>query len=105
MSTTESYIKLGVLVTSDFSWSEHILRVTERANTMLFLLSKVFAQASPSVIEKLFKAFVRSLMDSANNSGLLSFKGILYLSNWSSETQPEFRLVETSFHIMVGLLQ
>ena len=44
---------LGVLVSSDLSWSNQVVHVTKRASSMLFLLSKVFCKIISMVFLKL----------------------------------------------------
>ncbi|KAJ3652699.1 hypothetical protein Zmor_018641 [Zophobas morio] len=66
LSCTDSHVDLGVVVTSNLSWTEHIQRVASKANKMLFLLTKTFSKASPLVFSKLFKIYVRPLLKFAN---------------------------------------
>ncbi|KAJ3656484.1 hypothetical protein Zmor_015557 [Zophobas morio] len=66
LSCTDSHVDLGVVVTSNLSWTEHVQRVASKANKILFLLTKTFSKASPLVFSKLFKTYVRPLLEFAN---------------------------------------
>jgi hypothetical protein len=49
------YPDLSVTVSFDLSWSNHILKITKKANSMLFLLNKVFCKSSSAIFAKLYK--------------------------------------------------
>ncbi|KAJ3654552.1 hypothetical protein Zmor_013731 [Zophobas morio] len=57
---------LGVTISSDLSWSQHIIRVVKKANSVLYLLSKAFCKPSYSTFVKLYKSFVRPILEFAN---------------------------------------
>lgn len=58
---------LGVFICSDLSWSSHVAHIVKKANSILFLLSKVFCKASPGVFSKLYKTFVRPILEFGNS--------------------------------------
>ncbi|KAJ3645724.1 hypothetical protein Zmor_023361 [Zophobas morio] len=62
----ESCTDLGVLVTSTLSWSDHISQVTRKANKVLYLISKVFTKTDPLTFSKLFKTYLRPILEFAN---------------------------------------
>jgi hypothetical protein len=44
----------------------HILKITKKANSMLFPLNKVFRKSSPAIFAKLYKTYVRPVLEFAN---------------------------------------
>jgi hypothetical protein len=74
LGSTDSCVDLGVPITNDLSWTDHVLRVTKKANSMLFLLSRAFAKASPAVFSKLYKTYVRPLLEFANSAWTPTFQ-------------------------------
>jgi hypothetical protein len=66
LASFDNYRDLGVTVSFDLSWSNHILKITKRANSMLFLLNKVFCKSSPAIFAKLYKTYVRPVLEFAN---------------------------------------
>jgi ribonuclease P/MRP protein subunit RPP40 len=66
LASFDNYLDLGVTVSFDVSWSNHILKITKKANSMLFLLNKVFCKSSPARFAKLYKTYVRSVLEFAN---------------------------------------
>lgn len=61
------HVDLGVTVTHNLSWSEHIAKIVKKANTRLYLLNKAFTNSSPETFCKLYKTFVRPVLEYANN--------------------------------------
>jgi ribonuclease P/MRP protein subunit RPP40 len=66
LASFDNYRDLGVTVSFDLSWSNHILKITKKANSMLFLLNKVFRKSSPPIFVKLYKTYVRPVLEYAN---------------------------------------
>ncbi|KAH0820961.1 hypothetical protein GEV33_001830 [Tenebrio molitor] len=66
LASFDNYRDLGVTVSFDLSWSNHILKITKKANSMLFLLNKVFRKSSPAIFAKLYKTYVRPVLEFAN---------------------------------------
>ncbi|KAJ3662053.1 hypothetical protein Zmor_006420 [Zophobas morio] len=66
LKDVDSQVDLGITITSDLSWSAHILSVVKKANTVVYLMQKVFSNASPATIAKLHKSYVRPLLEYGN---------------------------------------
>jgi ribonuclease P/MRP protein subunit RPP40 len=66
LASFDNYRDLGVTVSFDLSWSNHILKITKKANSILFLLNKVFRKSSPAIFAKLYKTYVRPVLEFAN---------------------------------------
>jgi hypothetical protein len=60
---SSSCLDLGVLVTSNLSWSEHTSYVVKRANKIVYLLSKTFTKTTLAVTAKLIKSYVRPVLE------------------------------------------
>lgn len=56
---------LGIIVTSDLVWSEHILSIVSKANRISYLISKTFRGCSPLTAAKLFTTYVRPILEFA----------------------------------------
>lgn len=56
---------LGVLITSNLSWSEHILNITKKANKQLYLIRKAFPKCSLQTLMQLFTTYVRPTLEHA----------------------------------------
>lgn len=65
LNKVPSHIDLGVTITSDLSWSEHILTTCKRANSMLYLLRRTFVHVSFKASIQLYKTYVRPLLEYA----------------------------------------
>ncbi|KAH0815226.1 hypothetical protein GEV33_007565 [Tenebrio molitor] len=60
---SSSCLDLGVLVTSNLSWSEHTSYVVKRANKIVYLLSKTFTKTTLAVTAKVIKSYVRPVLE------------------------------------------
>ena len=67
LTKSESLSDLGVFLTSCLSWSEHVQRVVKKANSLVFLLSKVFAKSHFSVVSKFYRTYIRPILEFANS--------------------------------------
>lgn len=65
IKVVDSQNDLGVIITSDLTWSEHILSVTRRANKLVYLLRKIFQDCSPQTAAKLYRTYVRPILEFA----------------------------------------
>lgn len=65
IGTVSAQNDLGVIVTSDLSWSEHILSITNRANRFMYLCGKAFRGCSPLTASKLLTTYVRPILEFA----------------------------------------
>lgn len=63
---TDSHVDLGVVINSNLTWSEQTLRQVKKANSSAFILSKVFSNCSNKICSKLFKTYVRPILEFAN---------------------------------------
>lgn len=54
---------LGVLISSNLSWSEHITAVTRKANKLLYLMKKAFPGCSLELYVRLYTTYVRPLLE------------------------------------------
>lgn len=61
-----SHSDLGVVISSDLSWSEQVIRQVKKANSIGYLISKVFSSFSVSMTSKLFKTYVRPILEYSN---------------------------------------
>lgn len=66
LDKVQSYRYLGVLITSDLSWSDHISSICAKARKNLGLIYRKFYQdATPSTLKVLYIAFVRTQLEYA----------------------------------------
>lgn len=63
LNTTESHNDLGVTITNNLSWSEHIALITRKSKTSLFLLKKTFQAMSFNTSVQLYKSLVRPILE------------------------------------------
>lgn len=56
---------LGVVITSDLTWSEHILSVTSKASRFLYMARKAFQGCSPRTAAKLYTTYARPILEFA----------------------------------------
>lgn len=56
---------LGVLVSNDLKWSLQTVAVSKRANSLIYIIRKAFQNISPSLMLKLYKTYVRPLLEHA----------------------------------------
>lgn len=66
LSSVESHIDLGVVITRDLSWSNHIACQVKKANSRAYLIRRAFARADPLTLGKLFKLYVRPFLEYAS---------------------------------------
>lgn len=65
LKPVDSQCDLGVLITSNMSWSEHIINIVRKANKSLYLISKAFSGCSLQTAVKLFTVYVRPILEFA----------------------------------------
>lgn len=63
MQEVTSYNDLGVMVTSDLLWSQHISTITKKANCTVHIFKKVFNNLNPTMWAKLYKLYVRPVVE------------------------------------------
>ena len=64
LERVSSYKYLGILITSDLSWSEHIKAISSRARKQTgFLYRRFYKHAQPDTLRSLYIAFIRPLLE------------------------------------------
>lgn len=63
LKSVTSQVDLGITISSDLKWSDHVAVVAKKANTMAYLLSRAFRQLSCDMFAKLFKTYVRPILE------------------------------------------
>ena len=54
---------LGILISTDLKWERHIVSITKKADSMLFLISRSFCNPTPFTAAKLFRMYLRPILD------------------------------------------
>ncbi|EFA09338.1 hypothetical protein TcasGA2_TC001664 [Tribolium castaneum] len=62
----KSHVDLGLEISSDLSWTRHINRVVKKANTATFIFRKAFQGTQAAAVIKLYKAFIRPMLEFGN---------------------------------------
>lgn len=57
---------LGVLITTDLKWEQHITYITKKAHTLIYLIQKAFKDHSSEMIIKLYKSYIRPKIEYAH---------------------------------------
>jgi hypothetical protein len=65
--SVESHVDLGVVFSCTLSWSEHIIRMVKKSNSRSYLIKKSFSNKNPETLSKLFKLYVRPILEYANS--------------------------------------
>lgn len=60
-----SHVDLGVVVSSDLSWSPHILHICNKAKQRLYMIQQCFRGGHPDVVAALYKAYIRPILEFA----------------------------------------
>jgi ribonuclease P/MRP protein subunit RPP40 len=66
LKEVESHNDLGVIVNQNLSWSDHVCFITKRANRSSYLMFKVFRRLDFETFKKLYKVYIRPLLEYAN---------------------------------------
>jgi hypothetical protein len=66
ITPVDSHNDLDVTITSDLSWSEHIIRTVKRANTSSYIMFKAFSRPSKTTFLKIYKSYILPLLEYAN---------------------------------------
>lgn len=61
----KSQIDLGVVITEDLKWEEHIFMITKKAKSLIYLIRKAFGILTPEMVVKIFKTYIRPLLEYA----------------------------------------
>lgn len=54
---------LGIKITYNLKWDEHILTITKKANSLLYLIRKAFIHIDRELFTKLYKTYVRPILE------------------------------------------
>lgn len=65
ISSESSHCDLGVVVSNDLSWSNHILHVVSKAKRILYLLRRSFSRCDPTTCRILYTTYVRPILEYA----------------------------------------
>lgn len=63
ITSVTSQRDLGILITSDLKWEQHIIQITKKANTMIYLIQKSFCNLSKEMLLKLYKSYIRPKLE------------------------------------------
>lgn len=63
--SVSSQSDLGVIITTDLSWSSHVSNIVKKANSMMYLLRKSFQAPCAALARNLFTTYIRPLVESA----------------------------------------
>ena len=58
---------LGVTISADLKWEKHITSIVKRANSLIYLSKIAFLNASPQMILKLYKTYIRPKLEYAQS--------------------------------------
>lgn len=56
---------LGVTISQDLKWEPHIAGIVKRANSITYLIKKAFLDLTPEMMLKIYKTYVRPLLEYA----------------------------------------
>lgn len=59
VESTRSHSDLGVIITEDLKWNQHVLSVTKKANSVSYLISQAFSLLSGELIRSIMVTYVR----------------------------------------------
>lgn len=65
LNAVSSQVDLGVTVSNDLKWDNHIIEVVKRANSLLYMIRKSFSCINTDLFLKLYKSYVRPLLEYA----------------------------------------
>lgn len=57
------HVDLGITITEDLKWESHIINITKKANTLIYLIKKSFVCVSPPLLTKIYKTYVRPILE------------------------------------------
>lgn len=65
IAATNSQKDLGVLMTKDLKWGEHINTIVKKANSFLYVIKRSFQLITTNVFLKIYKTYIRPLLEYA----------------------------------------
>src|SRR5699024_6492236 len=63
LKTAAHHDDLGVTISSNLSWSEHIAKIVKKANSTSYLLYKAFEKPDPILQRCLIKTYIRPILE------------------------------------------
>ena len=66
LCAVKEHYDLGILIHQNLLWANHILKQVKKANSRIYILHKTFAKSNVSLMTKLFKIYVRPLLEFGN---------------------------------------
>ena len=58
---------LGITITSDLKWEMHIIQMTKKANSLIYLIQKSFKNLSRDMVLKIYKLYIRPKLEYAQS--------------------------------------
>lgn len=65
LSTVSEQNDLGVTITSDLKWENHIVKIAKKCNSFVYLIQRTFKDHSIEMIAKLYKSYIRPKLEYA----------------------------------------
>ncbi|RZC37033.1 hypothetical protein BDFB_009272 [Asbolus verrucosus] len=62
----ESQKDLGIVITTQLKWTNHVINIVKRANSMIYLFRKAFQSLNETTFTKLYKTYIRPLLEFGN---------------------------------------
>lgn len=65
LKETKVQTDLGVKITEDLKWEEHIASITKKAKSLIYLIRKAFGVITPEMMLQIHKTFIRPILEYA----------------------------------------
>lgn len=65
LSTDSSHNDLGVIISEDLSWSNHVNHIVSKAKKITYLMQRAFHRSLPEVCLKIYTTYVRPILEFA----------------------------------------
>lgn len=65
LATVSAQNDLGIIVTSDLKWENHIAIIVKKANSFIYLIKRAFKDHSSEMIGHIYKSFIRPKLEYA----------------------------------------
>ena len=107
LTKTECCRDLGIFINQELTWSDHIAHTVKKANSVLFLLGKAFSRIHPVAFSKLYKTFVRPILEFGNSIWTPVLQRDIHLleSVQRKATRRPFGRVRPQYHERLSLMQ
>jgi Reverse transcriptase (RNA-dependent DNA polymerase)/Endonuclease-reverse transcriptase len=63
IAAVNNQIDLGITVSHDLKWEDHILGIVKRANSIIYLVKKSFHNITGDIFIKIYKSFIRPVLE------------------------------------------